>query len=75
MPLGGPQLVLPEQFGVQERQLDGVSDRLDLPGQAADVAIVDIRNLFEDQLFDLALRDPLVGVGRTRLEQERVTDP
>ncbi len=67
--------MLPEQFGVQERQLDGISDRLDLPGQTADVAVVDIRNLFEDQLFDLALRDPLVGVGRPRLEQERVTDP
>ena len=74
MPLGGPQLVLPEQLGVQERQLDGVSDRLDLPGQPADVAVVDVRNLFEDQLLDLALRDPLVGVRRPRLEQERVTD-
>ena len=67
--------MLSEQLGVQERQLDRISDRLDLPGQPADVAIVDIRNLFEDQLFDLALRDPLVRVRRTRLEQERVTDP
>ena len=32
------QLVLAEQVGVQERQLDGVADLLDLPGQATDVA-------------------------------------
>jgi len=67
--------VLSEQLGVQERQLDRVSDRLDLPGQPADVAIVDVRNLFENQLLDLALRNPLVRVRRTRLEQQRVTDP
>jgi len=66
--------VLSEQLGVQERQLDRVSDRLDLPGQPTDVGIVDVRNLFENQLLDLALRNPLVRVRGTRLEQERVTD-
>ena len=69
-----PQLVLAEQVGVQERQLDGVADLLDLPRQATDVGVVDVGDLFEDQLLDLALRDPLVDVARPRLEQQRVTD-
>jgi hypothetical protein len=49
---------------VQERQLDGVADLLDLPGQATDVGVVDVGDLFEDELLDLALGDPLVGVPR-----------
>ena len=38
----------------------------------ADVVVVDVRHLFEDQLLDLGLRDPLVDVARPRLEQQRV---
>ena len=64
--------MLAEQVGVQERQLDGVADLLDLPRQAADVGVVDVGDLFEDELLDLALRDPLVDVARARLEQQRV---
>ena len=67
------QLVLAEQLGVQERQLDRVPDRLDLSVESADVVVVDVGNLFEDQFFDLALGDLLVGVGRAGLDQQRVT--
>src|SRR4051794_25278096 len=74
-PLRRAQLVLAEQVGVQERQLDGVADLLDLPGQAADVAVVDVGDLLEDELLDLALGDPLVDVARARLEQQRVAHP
>ena len=59
---------------MQERQLDGVADLLDLPRQATDVAVVDVGDLFEDELLDLALRDPLVDVARPRLQQQRVAD-
>ena len=72
MPFGGAQLVLAEQVGVQVRQLDGVADLLDLRGQAADVGVVDVRHLFEDQLLDLGLGDALVDVAGPRLEQQRV---
>ena len=64
--------MLAEQVGVQERQLHRVADLLDLRGQAADVAVVDVGHLLEDELLDLALRDPLVGVRRARLDQQRV---
>ena len=57
-----PQLVLAEQVGVQERQLDGVPDLLDLPGQAADVAVLDVRHLLQHKVLDLGLGHPLVGV-------------
>jgi hypothetical protein len=70
--LGRAQLVLLEQVLVQERQLDGVADLLDLAGQAPDVAVVDVRDLLEDELLDLGLRDALVGVAAAGLEQQRV---
>jgi len=36
------QLVLAEQVGVQERQLDGVANALDLLGQTRDVGVVNV---------------------------------
>ena len=45
--------MLREQLPVQERQLDGVGDRLDLLVEAADVGVGDVGHLFEDELFDL----------------------
>ena len=42
------------------------------PCQPADVGVVDVGNLFEDEFLDLALGHPLVGVGRPGLEQQRV---
>ena len=59
--LGWLQLVLGEQLLVQEGQLDSVADRLDLALQAADLGVVDLGDLFEDELLDLGFRDALVG--------------
>ena len=60
---------------MQERQLDRVADLLDLPVEAPDVAVVDVGHLLQHQLLDLALRDPLVGVRRTWLDEQRVPRP
>ena len=73
--MGGFSLVLLEQVGVQVGQLDGVPDLLDLPGEAADVVVGDVRHFFEDELLHLCLGDPLVHVPRPRLEQQRVASP
>src|SRR3712207_6878202 len=64
--LGRAQLVLAEQVGVQERQLDGVADLLDLQGQPTDVAVVDVADPLQDELLDLALGDPLVDRSEAR---------
>src|SRR5690606_37869732 len=42
------QLVFLEEVGVQIRKLDRVADQLDLVAQAADLVVVDVRDLFED---------------------------
>jgi hypothetical protein len=41
-PLRRLELVLLEELGMQVGQLDGVTDGLDLRGQAADVGVVDV---------------------------------
>src|SRR6266508_4259410 len=41
---------------IQERELHGVADGLDLPAQTADVLVGDVGNLLEDELLDLLLR-------------------
>jgi hypothetical protein len=66
------QLVLPEEVGVQERQLDRVADRLDLGMEAADVLVSDVGHLLQHELLDLALGDPLVRVRRAGLDHQRV---
>jgi hypothetical protein len=66
------QLVLEEQLRVQVGQLDRVADRLDLAAQATDRLVGDVRDLLEDQLLDLGLRDPLVDVAGAAVEQQRV---
>ena len=70
--LGRPQLVLAEQVGVQERQFDGVADLFDLPGQAADVLVGDVRHLLQHEVLDLGLRHPLVGVAGLGVDQQGV---
>jgi len=50
------ELVLLVEVGVKVGQLDGVADLLDLPSEAADVGVRDVRDLFEDELLDLGLR-------------------
>ncbi len=66
------ELVLGEQVLVQERQLDGVLDRLDLAGEAADRGVGDVRDLFEDELLDLGLGHPLVRPAAAAVDHQRV---
>jgi hypothetical protein len=54
--------VLPEQVGMQVRQLDGVADLLDLRAEAADLGVGDVRDFLEDELLNLSLGDALVDV-------------
>ena len=67
--------MLDEQVGVQERQLDGVLDRLDLRSQPTDVGVGDVGDLLEDELLDLGARQPLECVAGAGLHQERVPGP
>ena len=60
---------------MQERQLDGVADLLDLPAQAADVVVADVGHLFEHQVLDLGLGDALEGVAGLGVDQQRVAGP
>ena len=57
---------------MQERQLHGVADLLDLPEQAADVLVGDVRHLLQHEVLDLGLRDALVGVAGLGVDQQRV---
>ena len=66
------QLVLGEQLLVQERQLDGVPDGLDLGAETADHRVVDVRHLLEHQLLDVQLGDPLVREVHPPVDQQRV---
>lgn len=61
-----------EEVRVEIRELDRVADHLDLAAEAADLAVVDVRDFFEDELFDLALGDHFVDVPGARFEQEGV---
>lgn len=60
---------------MQERQLHGVADLLDLPRQAADVVIADVGHLFEHQILDLGLGNALEGVAGLGVDQQRVAGP
>ncbi|MGX1121645.1 hypothetical protein RKD37_007008 [Streptomyces ambofaciens] len=70
--LGRPQLVLPEQVGVEVGELDRVADHLDLSAEATDLLVADVGDLFEDEFFDLALGDDLVDIAGAGFEQEGV---
>ena len=71
--LGRAQRVLPVQLFVQERQFDRIANLLDLSGQATDIAIRDIRHLFEHQILDLGLGDSFEGITGLAVDQQRVT--
>ena len=66
------ELVLLEQLRVQERQLDRVADRFDLPLEPADVLVGDVGDLLEDELLDLFLREELRRHAGARVVQHRV---
>ncbi|GAA3110438.1 hypothetical protein GCM10020254_65630 [Streptomyces goshikiensis] len=70
--LRGPQFVFLEEVGVEVGELDGVADQLDLVAQAADLVVVDVRDLFEDEFLDLALGDHFVDVAGAGFEQQGV---
>ena len=53
MPLGAGSACSAEQVLMEERQLDGVGDLLDLIVEAADVGVGDVGHLLEHQLVDL----------------------
>ena len=61
-----------EQLRVQERQLDGVADRLDLPLEAADVLVRHVGDLLEDELLDLFLRQLLERDVGPWVDQQRI---
>src|SRR3954447_503717 len=71
--LGRLELVLVEELGVQERQLDGIADQIDLAFEAADVLIAHIGDLLEDELLDLFAREQLGDHDGARVEQGGVT--
>ena len=75
IPFGRRQLVLDEQLPVQERQLDGVGDGLDLVVEAADVRVGDVGHLLEDQLLDLGPGQLLQQQTGPRVHQHRVAGP
>ncbi|AAS04156.1 hypothetical protein MAP_1839 [Mycobacterium avium subsp. paratuberculosis K-10] len=72
---GWPQRVLAVELLVQERQLDGVTDLLDLAGQATDVLVADVGDLLEHQVLDLGLGDALEGIAGLGVHQQRVAGP
>jgi hypothetical protein len=45
--------MLGEQLRVQERELNGVGDLLDLAVEAPDVGVGDVRNFLEQEVFHL----------------------
>ena len=53
-------------------EFDRVADQLDLVAQAADLVVVDVRDLFEDEFLDLALGHHFVDVAGPGFQQERI---
>lgn len=74
-PFGRTQRILPVELLVQEGQLHGVADLLDLAGQAADVQVADVGHLFQHQVLDLGLGDALERVAGLGVDQQRVAGP
>ncbi len=73
--LRGPQPVLAVQLRVEERQLDGVADLLDLRLEPADVAVVGVRLLLEDQVLDLGALHELGGEAGADVDDDGVAHP
>ena len=51
---------------------DGVTDRLDLPLEPADVLVADIGNLFQHHVLDLGQRDQVQGIAGARVQGDGV---
>ena len=73
--LGSGELVLHEQLPVQERQLHGVGDGLDLIVEAAHVVVGDVGDLLEDELLHLGARQALEQHAGAGVHQDGVPCP
>jgi hypothetical protein len=73
--LGGGQPVLVEERLVDIRELDRITDRLDLLTKAPDVLVRDIRHFFEDEFLDLGSDQPLVEEPGPGVEPNMVPHP
>ena len=70
--LRGRQAVLGEQLLVEERQLDGVGDLLDLGVEPADVGVRHVGDLLEQQVLDLGPGQLLEQHVGARVEPQHV---
>ena len=66
--------MLTVELGVAERQLDGVADLFDLWAEAADVAVVDVGSLLQEQVLDLRALDVLEGEPAAQVGEDGVPD-
>ena len=67
--------MLGEQVLVQERQLDGIRDLLDLVVETTDVGVGDVGDLFEEQVLDLGPGQLLEQQVGADVEAHRVAGP
>ena len=74
-PLRRRQLVLGEQVLVDEGQLDGVGDLLDLVVEATHVVVGDVGDLLQHQLLDLGAGQALEQQARAGVHQGVVAGP
>ena len=54
---------------MQERQFNCITDLLDLPCQAADIAVGDVWHLLENKVLHLRLGNALKGIARLGVDQ------
>ena len=73
--LGRTQRVFAVEVLVQERQLHGIADLLDLAGQTTDIAVADVGDLLKHEILDLGLRNALEGVSGLGVHQQRIAGP
>ena len=60
---------------MEEGQLDGVADELDLLAQSPDVAVSDVGHLLQDELLDLGAHHGAQRHAHGQVGHEGVTDP
>src|SRR5690554_4136499 len=73
--LGRHQAVVVEQFLVDEWQLDGIADRLDLVRQTTDLLVGDVGHLLEDEFLDLGAGELLEHQARPGVDADEVARP
>ena len=63
-------MVLLEEFRVQEGQLHRILDGIDLAGEPANVCVVNVGHLLENEFFNLGLGDDFEDVATAGLHEE-----